>query len=217
MAPSTTTKTSRTQAWLALAADVALLPSIKVGSASLRKRLRSSSTSTHPREPVVPAPAITSPRPTPQCPRKSALKQPSRDIPIRRASCPCYLTSSSSNTLDIDESTSSDDEKYPVTPDDASPPASPTLKMSPYALLDRVRQIQIFTPSPRRRRVSRVFPHLPPPPDWDEVSITVESDDSDDEVSFSPLTRKVRFVVPASPPPPSPEPELEEPAWCDFM
>ncbi|KAF7353374.1 hypothetical protein MSAN_01526000 [Mycena sanguinolenta] len=216
-APSTPTLT-RSQSWMALAAEVSHLPSIpnlKIGAVSLRKRFRSSSVSTQPSVCVKSAPTVASPR-QPQFPLKSALKRPS---PTRRASCPSYLTSSSS-TFDIDESISSDNEKYTVnSPEqgDAPPSGSPTLKIAAHALLDRVRQIQIFTPSPPHRRVSRVFPDLPPAPDLGEVSITLESDDSDDETLLPSMTRKVRFVVPAPPPPPTPEPEWEEPAWCDFM
>ncbi|KAJ6465013.1 hypothetical protein C8R45DRAFT_939853 [Mycena sanguinolenta] len=201
-------KLTRSQSWMSLAAEVSHLPSIKVGSASLRNRFRSSSVST-PSQFFEPALAVASPRPTSQCPRKSALKRPS---PTRRASYPCYSITSG----DIDESIPSLDETHsaniPEQQGDTSPPGAPALKIAAHALLDRVRQIHIFSPSPRPRRVSRVFPDLLPAPDLDEVSVTIESDDFDDEDSFAPMTRKVRFVVPAPPPPPTPEPEWEEPA-----
>ncbi|KAF8200455.1 hypothetical protein K438DRAFT_653386 [Mycena galopus ATCC 62051] len=211
--PTTTTNTSRPQSWLALAAEVALLPSIKAGSTSLRRRLRSASTSQSPVLVAFTAAAAT-PQLLPPCPRKSALKKPS---PLRRASCPCYSTASPYSADEImfaSPGTPAIDASYPAESEDQAPPPSPTLKV---ALLDRVKQIHIFAPSPRHRRASRVFPDLPPPPDLDEVSVTIQSDDSDDEAVVPPMARKVRFMVPAPPPPPSPEPQLEEPAWCDFM
>ncbi|KAJ7739379.1 hypothetical protein B0H16DRAFT_1758949 [Mycena metata] len=112
---------------------------------------------------------------------------------------------------------------------------SPRAKSS---LMTLVRDIQIFplsSPPPpprRRRRPSRALPNLPPPPEWDEISLTFDSDSDDDHLSeeskvkddqlSAPITRKVRFVV-AAPPPPPPTPELpsrcwdEEPTWSEFM
>ncbi|KAF7352119.1 hypothetical protein MVEN_01174900 [Mycena venus] len=213
--------TSRSQSWMALSAEVSLLPSIKAGSASLRKRFRSVSTSTPPQSFVEPRPTTTSPtspRIPPQCPRKSALKRPTTE---RRASLPTTVSSTVTRTEFPIWSSPAADEKHvdDTLHDRGSPPSSPISKVFPSALLGRVRNIHIFTPSPSpppSRRASRIFEDLPPPPDLDEVSVTVESDE---EMVSSPTTpRKVRFVVPAPPPPPpTPEPEYEEPAWCDFM
>ncbi|KAJ7096901.1 hypothetical protein C8R44DRAFT_889498 [Mycena epipterygia] len=84
----------------------------------------------------------------------------------------------------------------------------------------------IFTPSStRQRRTSRVFTDLAPPPEWDEVSLTIESEsdddfeaDSEDEDVGLEVERKVRFVVPAPPPPAVEEDSWDdEPAWSDFM
>ncbi|KAJ7676840.1 hypothetical protein DFH06DRAFT_1317450 [Mycena polygramma] len=65
--------------------------------------------------------------------------------------------------------------------------------------------------------------NLPPPAEWDEVSVTFQSEvdsDSDSEEAEAPTCpstpRTVRFRVPA-PPAPEPEPEYQEPAWSDFM
>ncbi|KAJ7508761.1 hypothetical protein B0H11DRAFT_1901559 [Mycena galericulata] len=56
---------------------------------------------------------------------------------------------------------------------------------------------------------------LPPPADWDEVSLSIESDDT---TLFPGMDRKVRFVVPAADPAtPTPVEEWDEPAWSDFM
>ncbi|KAJ7681982.1 hypothetical protein DFH06DRAFT_1388022 [Mycena polygramma] len=68
---------------------------------------------------------------------------------------------------------------------------------------------------------------LPPPAEWNEVSVIFQTEGEDDSESDSdsedgvaptpPSTpRTVRFRVPA-PPAPEPEPQYEEPAWSDFM
>ncbi|KAJ7020052.1 hypothetical protein C8F04DRAFT_311672 [Mycena alexandri] len=127
----------------------------------------------------------------------------------------------------------------PLTPDDTDKnesvfTPSPPAKLS---LITRVRNIQIFAPSsppppPRRRRASRKFPNLPPPPEWDEVSLTFDSGSDDEQLSeeskvkddqlSAPITRRVQFVV-AAPSPPPPTPDLssrcwdEEPTWSEYM
>ncbi|KAJ7347440.1 hypothetical protein DFH08DRAFT_809196 [Mycena albidolilacea] len=228
----TTTRTSRTNSWTSLAAEVALISSIKARPASVRNRFRSVSAATPPKAIAVTA---ASPCHNEQSPRKSALKQPSRDVPARRASADSCSSGSLSLPLSLDASTIP--LEFPVLPPaDAAvfdkqclwqsqdlaelvyiPPVSPTNNVSRHALLGRVCDILLFR-SPRR--ASRVFPDLPPGPDLDEISVTIESDsDSDEQESFPRMTlpRKVRFMVPAPPPPPAPEPVYEEPAWCDFM
>ncbi|KAJ7823501.1 hypothetical protein B0H14DRAFT_3730117 [Mycena olivaceomarginata] len=228
----TTTRTSRTNSWTSLAAEVALLPSIKARPASVRNRFRSVSAATPPKAIAVTA---ASPRHNEQSPRKSALKRPSRDVPARRASADSCSSGSLSLPLSLDSATVP--LEFPVLPPaDAAvfnkqclwqsqdlaelvytPPVSPTSKVSRHPLLGRVCDILLFR-SPRR--ASRVFPDLPSGPDLDEISVTIESDsDSDEQESFPRMTlpRKVRFMVPAPPPPPAPEPVYEEPVWCDFM
>ncbi|KAJ7823409.1 hypothetical protein B0H14DRAFT_3875249 [Mycena olivaceomarginata] len=222
----TTTRTSRTNSWTSLAAEVALLPSIKARPASVRNRFRSVSAATPPKAIAVTA---ASPRHNEQSPRKSALKRPSRDVPARRASADSCSSGSLSLPLSLDSATVP--LEFPVLPPaDAAvfnkqclwqsqdfaelvytPPVSPTSKVSRHALLGRVCDILLFR-SPRR--ASRVFPDLPSGPDLDEISVTIESDsDSDEQESFPRMTlpRKVRFMVPAPPPPPAPEPVYEEP------
>lgn len=98
----TTTRTSRTNSWTSLAAEVALLPSIKARPASVRNRFRSVSAATPPKAIAVTA---ASPRHNEQSPRKSALKRPSRDVPARRASADSCSSGSLSLPLSLDSAT----------------------------------------------------------------------------------------------------------------
>ncbi|KAJ7816065.1 hypothetical protein B0H14DRAFT_3744324 [Mycena olivaceomarginata] len=238
----TLTSIKRTS-WTSLAAEVALLPSIKAGSTSIRTRFRSASVVTPP------TPAATAlaarPRRRSETPPKSALKTSLRDGRVRRGSADSgssgsssLLSSTESSTviLDVpvlhptDAAVLDFDERCPweyqdLAELDYTPPAAPRSRLHPQELLARARYIRyLLGLGPLPKRASRVFPDLPPPADWDEVSVAVDSEsdsdyDSDEEESFLPMTgpRKVRFMVPAPPPSPAPEPEWEEPAWCDFM
>ncbi|KAJ6457105.1 hypothetical protein DFH09DRAFT_1297338 [Mycena vulgaris] len=87
----------------------------------------------------------------------------------------------------------------------------------------------LATSSSRRRRAPRVFPSLPPPAEWAEVPLTVESDSESESESESDAfssglilgahaTRKVRFIVaPVLARVTRVDYDDEEPAWCDFM
>ncbi|KAJ7919471.1 hypothetical protein B0H13DRAFT_1868565 [Mycena leptocephala] len=217
---TTTTSTSRAPSWKRFSADVALIP-LKAGSASIRKRFRSAS------QPLPfergPLPSAL-PRVVAQCPRKSALKKrPSRDMFPRRSSSDSESSDSSSSspsppsTILIEfpsSGASEDDEKRSgVVFCNPSPTRARSFssKVSPHALFHRVRNIRIFTPAPPDMPTLRVFPSLAPPPDLDELSLTVESHPGEAEIS-PPTARKVRFVLPA----PDPEPQWEDPA-CEFM
>ncbi|KAJ7884212.1 hypothetical protein B0H14DRAFT_2564593 [Mycena olivaceomarginata] len=166
---------------------------------------------------------------------KSALKASLRDGVGRRGSADSGRPSST-DILDVpvlhptDAAVSNFDERCPWDYQDLAeldyiPPAAPRSKLHPRELLARARYICYrLGLGPLPKRASRVFPDLPPPADWDEVSVAVESDsdsdsDSAEEEPFGQMTSplKVRFIVPAPPSPPAPEPEWEEPAWCDFM
>ncbi|KAJ7359964.1 hypothetical protein DFH08DRAFT_801720 [Mycena albidolilacea] len=240
----TPTSIKRTS-WTSLAAEVALLPipNIKAGSTSVRSRFRSASVAT----PPTPAATVLAARPRRRSETlpKSALKTSLRDGRVRRGSADSgssgsssLLSSTESCTviLDVpvlhptDAALSDFDERCPwdyqdLAELDYTPPATPRSKLHPQTLLARARYVRyLLGLGPLPKRASRVFPDLPPPADWDEVSVAVESEsdsdsDSDEEESFLPMTgpRKVRFMVPAPPPSPAPEPEWEEPAWCDFM
>ncbi|KAJ6559874.1 hypothetical protein B0H19DRAFT_1145983 [Mycena capillaripes] len=216
-APTTTPTSSRPHSWMGIPTDIV----------SLRNRFRSVSTGRKPKslERPVALPPIISP-----CSRKSALKRSSSDLPPRRSfsdSGPSPPFTSSAIHIEFPVRAASYSPADGAQPretfgDELNPPApvqptSLTHKISPHALLERVRSIYLFTHSHCHKRTSRTFPDLPPPADWDEVSLTIESEDSDDDKICTPMARKVRFVVPAPPPPPSPEPEWEEPAWSDFM
>ncbi|KAJ7319243.1 hypothetical protein DFH08DRAFT_1034905 [Mycena albidolilacea] len=242
------TNSIRGTSWTSFAAEVALLPipTVKAGSASVRNRFRSASAATPPRTPSSAALAA-SPRPRSQTLPKSALKESLRDGRARRGSADSGSSGSSSLLSSLESSTiildvpvlhPTDaapfdfDERCPWEYQDLaelnySPPPAPRSKLHPQELLARARYIRyLLGLGPLPKRASRVFPDLPPPSDWDEVSVAVESEsesdsdsDSDEEKSFPSMTgsRKVRFMVPAPPPSPAPEPEWEEPAWCDFM
>ncbi|KAJ7034286.1 hypothetical protein C8F04DRAFT_1234349 [Mycena alexandri] len=228
IASSTTNSTSRTQSWKSLSVDVATL--VQLRPASHRNRFRSASA---PPQFVAPVGRFTITANTPRCPKKSALKRPT-SAAYSWDSSPSDSTDSSPSSSPVPPAPSGPVQVdlwaacLPLTSDAKNnEPLSSPLPRTKSSLLNRVRRIQIFTPSPprRHRRVSREFPNLPPPPEWDEVSLTIESDSDDDQLS-SPITRKVRFVVPAPPPPPpSPEPSPalssrcwdEEPTWSEFM
>ncbi|KAJ7739173.1 hypothetical protein B0H16DRAFT_1729562 [Mycena metata] len=221
---STTTFPSRRHSWKSLS-DV--VTSVHLGTPSPGRRFRSASAP----EPFVSSmeqPSIPSHKF--RSPEKSALKRPTSAV----HSCESSSSDSTPDSSPVPSAPSS-----PVHVDlwaACSPLASednaknvelvsiPPLRTK-RSLLTRVINMQIFMPSspppPRRRRASREFPNLPPPPEWDEVSLTIDSDSDDDQLS-APITRKVRFVV-SAPLPPPPSPELpsrcwdEEPTWSDFM
>ncbi|KAJ7713382.1 hypothetical protein B0H16DRAFT_1810487 [Mycena metata] len=224
--------TSRRHPWSSLS-DVATSVSLgRLRSASAPEPFVSSMA-----EPSIPSHRVRSPK-------KSALKRPTSAV---------YSSESSSSDSTPDSSLSSSPvpspRPSPVQVDlwsTCSPLAShdadkneSVFTPSPRAkssLMTRIRNIQIFAPSPpphpRRCRASREFATLPPPPEWDEVSLTFDSDSDDDHLAAgakvkddqlsAPMTRRVRFVV-AAPPPPPPTPEIrsrcwdEEPTCSEFM
>ncbi|KAJ7359920.1 hypothetical protein DFH08DRAFT_801680 [Mycena albidolilacea] len=100
---------------------------------------------------------------------------------------------------------------------DYTPTTAPRSKLRPKELLAHARYIRyLLGLGPFPKRASRVFPDLPRPADRDEMSVAVESEsdsdsDSAEEESFG------QIISPLKPFPPAPEPEWEEPAWCDFI
>ncbi|KAJ7676877.1 hypothetical protein DFH06DRAFT_1122169 [Mycena polygramma] len=184
-----------------------------------------------PRSASVPTP----PRPT-AVPRKSALKQP-------RALLVGDLDSSSSVFhIEFPSTASASDEKQGLS-DEVKLALSLEARLARDSTLDNVLDtVSAYVP----RTVSKLFKrtpsraywqshdecrasavrrnsNLPPPAEWDEVSVTFQSEvesDSDSEEGEAPTCpstpRTVRFCVPA-PPAPEPEPEYEEPVWSDFM
>ncbi|KAJ7756643.1 hypothetical protein B0H16DRAFT_1721703 [Mycena metata] len=219
---STTTFPSRRHSWKSLS-DV-------VTWVHTGKRLRSASAP----EPFVSSmvqPSIPSHKF--RSPEKSALKRPTSAVHTCESSSSDSTPDSSpvpshtSSPVEVDlwsacaPSLASEDQDKNIESVSTSPPH---IKRS---LVTRMMKIQIFAPSsppaPRRRRASREFPNLPPPPEWDEVSLTIDPNSDDDQLQlFAPITRKVRFMVP-TPPHPPPSAELptrcwdEEPTWSEFM
>ncbi|KAJ7745083.1 hypothetical protein B0H16DRAFT_1462917 [Mycena metata] len=210
---STTSFTSHRHSWKSLS-DVATSVSLgRLRSASAPEPFVSSMA-----EPSIPSHKFRSPK-------KSILKRPTSPVYSSSSDSP-PVPSAQPSPVQVDLWSACS----PLTSDDTDKNTeslftpSPRLKSS---LMTRVRNIQIFAPSappppPRRRRPSRAFPNLPPPPEWDEVSLTFDSDSDDDDQLSAPIARNVRFVV-AAPPPPPPSPELpsrcwdEEPTWSEFM
>ncbi|KAJ7741721.1 hypothetical protein B0H16DRAFT_1728496 [Mycena metata] len=159
-------------------------------------------------------------------PTKSALKRPTSAVYLLGSSLDSTLESSPSPS----PRPSGPPSAVPIDICYACSPLATPLNRCPHHLhaqkylATQMRNIQIFTQScapSRRQRASREFPTLPPPSEWDEVSLTIDSDSDDDHLS-APITRKVRFVV-SAPPPLLLSPELpsrcwdEESTWSEFM
>ncbi|KAJ7508760.1 hypothetical protein B0H11DRAFT_1355853 [Mycena galericulata] len=171
---------------------------------------------------ATPSPAATPTSSRPR-PRRSALK--------KRPSSQLYDSDSSPSSSSSSSPTSSPPGSelnitfavLAFTPEERLIDAAPIVKRRQNSL-EKIKGCLARTqPSSPPRRQRRVFPMLPPPPDWDEVSLTFESsgDDTGDEsdaVKVSPVTRqrRLRFVAPAPPPAPEEE-EMPEPTWADFM
>ncbi|KAJ7096920.1 hypothetical protein C8R44DRAFT_889513 [Mycena epipterygia] len=216
---TTTTSTSRSYVWRAFSQQIAGLVGVKPrASASKRKHRSLPPTSS----PFVAPPAATHRR------MSAASLRPA----LRRGS------TASSTSCSSGESSPSPVEKitFPIISPKADekvllpantkynaglPIAAHPTKDSSYLRLLPLTRIFTITRSTRQRRTSRVFPDLPPPAEWDEVSLTIESDDwdsdSEDSQVLPEADRKVRFMVPAPPPPAVEEDWDEEPVWSDFM
>ncbi|KAJ6595524.1 hypothetical protein DFH09DRAFT_142195 [Mycena vulgaris] len=165
-------------------------------------------------------------------PPRSALKRPS---PPPSPSCPhppMAVLCSSSIPCDVSlgrpplgpSPLASDESTLP-----RSTPSSPRRTLSnAYSRAVHCAR-SLATSSSRRRRAPRVFPSLPPPAEWAEVPLTVESDSESESESESDAfssglilgahaTRKVRFIVaPVLARVTRVDYDDEEPAWCDFM
>ncbi|KAJ7863322.1 hypothetical protein B0H14DRAFT_3444186 [Mycena olivaceomarginata] len=212
MSPNSIKRTS----WTSLAAEVALLPipTVKAGSASVRNRFRSASAATPSSDTIICGNSSVAASPFSDSSQSSAVIL---DVPV--------LHPTDAASFDFDERCPW--EYQDLAELNYSPPPGPRSKLHPQELLARARYIRyLLGLGPLPKRASRIFPDLPPPADWDEVSVAVESEsesdsdsDSDEDKSSPSMTgsRKVRFMVPAPPPSPAPEAEWEEPAWCDFM
>ncbi|KAJ6486588.1 hypothetical protein DFH09DRAFT_1457139 [Mycena vulgaris] len=217
-APLSTTQTTSTTSWKTLSVEISGFFGHNAKSASSRKH--SSLPSTGVQAAVRPA---APPRRTSLCTRRPALK------PRSSAPSPTPSEDSVSSCLSSTAPSPATEAKFkiPFAPltlvedddelIDGAQSTPPTVKSNHcQLLLHQIRQIHFWAPSSRPRRTSRVFPDLMPPPEWDEVSLTIESDDDLEIFPAAGLERKVRFVVPA-PPPQVVEADWEEPAWSDFM
>ncbi|KAJ7136924.1 hypothetical protein C8R44DRAFT_728860 [Mycena epipterygia] len=208
--------------------DISALVGVKTRSASRRKCLASPSI---PTQPSIVTPAGSHRRMSASSLRP-AFRQGSTDFSVQprydslASSSSCDSSSSSASTFNL--STCGWDSPNVLEPVHfldtkctmSQPPPVERPKGNPcLALLHRARTIHIFHPSSRQRHPSRVFPDLPPPPEWDEVSLSIESDEDDDnDAEVLPAMRqKVCFVVPAPPLPTVEDHWDKEPAWSDFM
>ncbi|KAJ7127690.1 hypothetical protein C8R44DRAFT_99178 [Mycena epipterygia] len=210
---TTTTAASRPSVWRSLSFDIAELVGAKTRSAS--KQNRRPSLPITPSHPSITVPAGTHRRMSASTLRP-ALKRTSTDFSTRpRCESTRLVPSFSAPTFQLELPVGSFEGEI-FSECTISPPPAP--KGNPCQKL--LHRIHIFASSPSSP-ASRVFPDLPPPLEWDEVSLAIESDSSDsedDQASEPPAAeRKVRFMVPAPPPPPVEENWDEEPAWSDFM
>ncbi|KAJ6486592.1 hypothetical protein DFH09DRAFT_1339605 [Mycena vulgaris] len=195
-APSWIPPTTSTTSWKTLTDEISMFSGNETKSTSAKK---------HPSLPSTGILHSSAPSPTPSkdsvssC-LSSAARSPATKVESRILYAPL-------NPVEDDDELIVDDAQS--TP--------PTVKSNHcQLLLHQIRQIHLWSPSARPRRTSRVFPDLIPPPEWDEVSLTIESDDDLEIFPAAGLERKVRFVVPASTPQVV-EADWEEPAWSDFM
>ncbi|KAK7044430.1 hypothetical protein R3P38DRAFT_163239 [Favolaschia claudopus] len=209
----------------ALSPDITILPAIKAGSASIKKRFLAATHSHHaPQSAVEPTPSKHFS--LPECTQRPALKRCSSDTFPRRSSAdsdPCPPVSPSTPIhVQLPSSAPLEDDKQPI---DAL-----------HYFMVRVKHIHLLpalspllspsvAPSSSRRPSHVLNAELAswPAPDLEEVSLAVEPE-VEEVVQLPPgIPRKVRFVVPSAPAPPAVKEEKaerdinEEPAWCDFM